>query len=257
MSTWQLETTHELTVDLLADLFTYNIAAVRVPAYCSAEAAGRLSEMLLTDPSRENYQARWSTAAGDSLVYERTDVERVGPADSAPGEPATSPIAAIRGQREAIKRELGPIDRLRLELDEILPGGASLGRDEQGRPRLAGIGRIMWESAEIVHADVGRRDCLTANVYLRIPHDGGAVRIWQHEGKHLNAATSYRFDEGEIPAHAPSCIVHPSPGDLVIWNPSMPHVVLDFEDAPRVTLQAWMLRSPETADGAFAMRLLN
>lgn len=255
---WQLESTHDLTNESLLALFEERIAALKVSRYCSVAAAERLAEALLADPSRRNHEARWQRADVGASEFERTDVDRVGPFDSVPeGDGESESVALLRRLRAAVAPELGPIDRLRLELDELLPLGASLQRDDDGRPRLAGVGRIMEHSEEIVHADVGRRNCLTANVYLRVPHDGGAVRIWQYDGEYRDAGVSYRFADGEIPAHMASCIVHPESGDLVIWNPALPHAVLDFEDAPRVTLQVWMQWVGNESDGAFGIRLLS
>lgn len=41
---------------------------------------------------------------------------------------------------------LGPLDKLRLELDEVWPHGASVTKDPSGRPFVAGLVRVMVSS---------------------------------------------------------------------------------------------------------------
>ena len=38
---------------------------------------------------------------------------------------------------------LGPLDKLRLELDEVWPQGSSIRKNEEGRAFLAGVARVM------------------------------------------------------------------------------------------------------------------
>jgi hypothetical protein len=261
--TWKIDTVEELDAGRLTALLSERTAAVRVPRFCPPEVAARIVKVLVSHPSRTNYQVRWSSrAGGDSSGhppgYQATDVERVGPTDGtwngAPEE--ADPLAVIRMLRAAAAPGLAPIDRLRLELDEIAPLGAGIQRDG-GRLKLAGVGRVMERSDATVHADTGRRHCLTANVYLRVPARGGGTRIWRHDGDYRSSRLSYRFEPGEIPEAASSCLLEPECGDLVIWNPALPHVVLPFDDPPRVTLQTWLLMVPGEAPEEFGVRLLN
>jgi hypothetical protein len=259
---WQILTVDELDAQLLTDVREERIAGVRVAAYCTPEVADRLARALVSHRDRTNYQARWARRDGDGVQpasgFAPTDTDRVGPVDTTPdGEPDQAQIrAAIREIRAAAAPGLGPIDRLRLELDEIVPGGAGLLRGD-GRARLAGVGRIMERAEYLVHADTGRRNCLTANVYLRVPRDGGGTRIWKYDGAYRQSEQSYLFGPDEIPSTAPLCLLVPEPGDLVIWNPAVPHAVLPFEDAPRVSLQTWLLVEPATQGSDFAVRLVN
>lgn len=259
---WDALTVDELRYDHLVALRTEAVGAVRVPRYCAPDLADRLADALVRHPSRTNYEARWAHG-GDGRVqhaeaFTRTDVDRVGPTDTRPdGAPdSDDALDAIRGLRAMAAPDLAPIDRLRLELDEIVPGGARLQRAGD-RPQLAGVGRVMDRSDEVVHADVGRRDCLTANVYLRLPPVGGGTVIWRFTGRYREAGQSYRFRAGEIPPDAPSVHIAPEPGDLVIWSPSLPHVVRRFDGGPRVTLQTWVLLRSDPGDDTVSARLLN
>lgn len=256
---WQVDTRDELTVAALVDLMEERSAALHIPAYCDEQTARRLADVLQRHPSRTNYEVRWGhrDAASDRRHFEPTDVDRVGPTDTTPhGLPASAAaLSMIRLLRTAAK-ELGPIDRLRLELDEICPRGAGV-LHVDGELRLAGVGRVMERSEGVVHADTGRRSCLTANVYLQMPSIGGTTRIWKHDGPYRSSIDSYRFGIHEIPRDAPVCTVTPGVGDLVIWNPALPHVVDEFTGATRITLQTWLQVTGHESPNGLGVTLLN
>lgn len=262
--TWDVVTTDHLDKDLLVDLRKERLAAVRVPGFCDPEARRRIVGHLIRHPDRTNYRVRWASRAPDGAGvqpgrdFTATDSDRVGPVDTAQEGSAqsTGAVEAIREVRAAAAPALAPIDRLRLELDEVAPRGAGVYRKD-GRLSLAGVGRVMDSSGELVHADTGRRNCLTANVYLRMPKEGGGTRIWKHDGDYRNSTQSYLFGPDEIPGSAPCCLVEPDEGDLVVWNPALPHAVRPFEDAPRLTMQTWLLFEDGPTADDFAIRLLN
>jgi len=232
-------------------------AALCIPGFVAPVVADRLAEAIVNHDSRRNYEARWAGRSGVSETFSRTDTDRVGPVDTTP-EGTTDPHAvvdALRWQRESVAPNLGPMDKLRLELDEVMPGGAGLTRRE-GSLLLAGVGRLMERSDVAVHADAGRQDCLTANIYLRMPADGGATTIWQFDAEYRRAGRSYLFEPGEIPEDTPEVTFRPEPGDLVIWDPTRPHAVLPFGQGIRVTVQSWIHLAPDS-EGAMRACLLN
>lgn len=53
-------------------------------------------------------------------------------------------VPTMREFRSAMR--LGPLDKLRLELDEVWPHGASVTKDPSGRPFVAGLVRVMVSS---------------------------------------------------------------------------------------------------------------
>jgi hypothetical protein len=262
--TWDVLTVDRLDVDSLVALRDERVAAVRVAGFCTRDTSDRLAALLARHPERTNYRVRWATrdeADGGVLPgqnFSETDADRVGPVDTTPEATADSArvVAAMREIRSAAAPGLAPIDRLRLELDEIAPRGAGLYRKD-GRLSVVGVGRVMEASGELVHADTGRRNCLTANVYLRMPRAGGGTRIWRYDGEYRQSRQSYLFRPGEIPDSTPCCLVQPAEGDLVVWNPALPHAVQPFDDPPRLTLQTWLLFEDGADAGDFAIRLLN
>lgn len=227
------------------------------PGFIEASVADRLAEAIVGHESRRNYEARWTGRFGTAENFSQTDTERVGPIDTTPDPTSNQDevVGALRWQRAAVAPALGPVDKLRLELDEVLPGGAGLTR-RSGNLLLAGVGRIMERSDVAVHADAGRRECLTANIYLRMPPSGGGTTIWQFDAEYRRAGRSYLFQPGEIPEDTPEVTFRAEPGDLVIWDPTRPHAVLPFEGGVRVTIQTWVYLAPD-GHGDLRASLLN
>lgn len=266
---WEFLTADTLSCDLILAIYRKEIPGVRIPDYCPPEVARTLAEALLHESPGMNYEVRWYRGGEKghrtefrTVGYEPTDVDRVGPTDSAP-EPdgaaasAWRPLAMIRWIRAQVAPCLSPVDRLRLELDEVLPMGANLSTRPDGTKAMVGVGRVMHRSDELVHADTGRRGCLTENIYLRPPEEGGETRVWNYSGAFLDSPGSYLFEPGEIPSSAPSCLLRPAAGELAIWNPACPHVVHAFRDGPRVSIQTWLQITGSINCGSIGTRLLN
>jgi len=259
--TWNIETTDRLSAEQIEGVLSGVCAAIRVPHFCCAPVVERLTELLLSDPEKANYRVKWSrlnSPAGVREELEETDTERIGPTDSNldPDGADYCRMAAerIRRIRDRLDPYMSPIDRLRLELDEIFPHGARLHTYPSGAKAMAGVGRLMRHSAALIHADAGRAECLTANVYLKLPAKGGTVSIWDHSSPGSDG--SYLFEGSDIPSGVPSVTLLPAPGDLIIWNPSKPHVIHSFADDIRLTMQVW-LKFDRTPDGKLGVTLLN
>ena len=139
-----------------------------------------------------------------------------------------------------------PIDKLRLELDEQYPHGATVARF-QGRKMLTGIARITRAaysqmSAEQPHFDAlpekyGVLDAqLAANIYLAVPPQGGELEIW--DVPPLHPLTTVGADwRAELPA---SFKVKPRLGELILFNCRRPHAVGAFSGADRVSVQTFI-----------------
>jgi hypothetical protein len=265
---WNLVSTPQITKELLLKTLRREICGFRINDYCSFELAGTLAQAILTDFKRTNYAVRWcgrnvrpaSVEEFLDLPFMESDVERGGPTSSTESVKGIddNPLSVIRQMRQLMSPHLTPIDRLRLELDEAAPLGARLYIMPDGRKAMVGLPRIMESSRELLHADTGRKGCLTANIYLKLPLKGGATRIWNYQGGYEESIGSYLFSEGEIPKDTESVLLEPEVGELVIWNPLSPHAVLPFEKGPRVSLQSWLkILFDGEGDGRFHVEILN
>lgn len=246
-----------LSLDEINAVRAGEVAGLYRSGFIDASVADRLAEAMIGNDSRRNYEARWARRSGTAENFSQTDTDRVGPIDTTPEGASNQDevVGALRWQRAAVAPALGPIDKLRLELDEVLPGGAGLTR-RNGNILLAGVGRIMERSDVAVHADAGRKECLTANIYLRMPPSGGGTTVWQFDAEYRRAGRSYLFQPGEIPEETPEATFRAEPGDLVIWDPTRPHAVLPFEGGVRVAIQTWVHLAPD-AHGDLRASLLN
>lgn len=265
---WNLVSTNEITADLLLKTLRREICGFRISNYCSQQQAGVLAETILKDFKRTNYGVRWcckdskpaSVEEFLELPFLESDVQRGGPTSSTESVNGIDddPLAVIRRMREIMSPHLTPVDRLRLELDEVAPLGARLYIMPDGSKAMAGLPRIMESSRELLHADTGRKGCLTANIYLKLPNTGGATRIWNHRGPYEDSIGSYLFSEDEILEETASVLLEPQVGELVIWNPLSPHMVLPFDGGPRVSLQTWLkILFKGEPDAQFYVEILN
>lgn len=163
---------------------------------------------------------------------------------------------------------LGPMDKLRLELDEIWPDGCMLMKDKAtGLPHRAGIPRIMrppqkydatrWtrgfahvDALELMRPD---RGVYSANVYLQTPPSGGELLLWpiSYETRtqfYRNAYTLSMCLSQDSVAQAylrdrlPSPVVVPvQEGDLVVICTQRPHAVKGpIVGGDRVSMQGFL-----------------
>lgn len=266
--TWSLITTPHITGELILKTLRREICGFRTPEYCNRDVAAALADAILTEFRRTNYGVRWcskhvmpaSVEEFLNLPFTESDVQRGGPTSSTESVVGLDdePLVIVRRMRQLMQPYLTPIDRLRLELDEAAPDGARICVQPNGEKAMIGLPRIMDASGELLHADTGRKGCLTANIYLKLPASGGATRIWNHRGEYEDSIGSYLFSQDEISEDVQSVLLEPEVGELVVWNPLNPHVVLPFDAGPRVSLQSWLKVLRDDEDGErFRIELLN
>ena len=271
ISEWSIQAVQTIEAADIQAIFDQKVCGISIPNFCEAAIAEKIANALLDDPSRSRYDVNWARKGDEGVKQEEfwkrkaqaSDVDRVGPVTltmsdyASPEDYSRAAVASIRKIRSYAHPYLSPMDRLRLELDEQLPGGARIASHVNGAKAFAGVGRVMESSQEMIHADTGRPGCLTANLYLRMPGAGGGTKVWYHPGDYLKSPGSYLFAPGEIPESAPCTLFQPTVGELVIWNPLSPHVVLPFQGGPRVSIQVWLKIMGSLSDGSLAVRLIS
>lgn len=145
---------------------------------------------------------------------------------------------------------LTPIDKLRLELDELWPAGAMLASIE-GHKMYAGVVRVIKEGGSSEpHQDTlpwHVRDCevaqsfigqLSANTYLSIPPEGGELQLWrlslnEEQSALLETKGSYGLDGSSLPP--PEYEIKPAIGELILINTRKVHAVKECRGAYRVS----------------------
>ena len=146
----------------------------------------------------------------------------------------------IREIREIFDPYYSPIDRLRLNLDEVWPAGAHL-ENIDGLPMFVGLTRLLKEGSYIFpHNDNIQEDSnfnprareiriqLAANVYLNMPESGGSLLLWDasmlpENLSHCLRQDGYGFDPEKI--GLPKLEIQPEIGDLILFNSRYLHSV--------------------------------
>lgn len=229
--------------------------AVRFPDYYPSWLAERMSKRIIEHEDFGHY-AKAPDIGKVGFPYYDT----VGNADLEPMYWAQAP--SWNGKvRSAHWPEMSPIDRVRLELDESWPHGASLLRDAGGRAAFAGLARVFEDGAEALpHVDrlewdapIGRFGFepiaqIAANVYLRMPPAGGELAIWDikpEQGKHedLRIPGSYGLKRELL--SEPKLVLKPRQGELVFFDARNVHAVYASAGGPRVTVSFFIVLSAE------------
>lgn len=156
---------------------------------------------------------------------------------------------------------LGPLDKLRLELDEVWPEGCTVRKNEEGRSYLAGVARVMRGPTKymdgFVHVDelapmVESRGTFSANIYLKIPPTGGELAIyplairsrWDFY-RHAETLSQLTVQGEKGQALLRRRLPRPkqirvAPGDLVLLCVQRPHAAQGFPMGARVSVQSFV-----------------
>lgn len=266
----RIEVVPELTERALERLFTNQTCAVHVPAFADEAGCDALAGWMMETCKFE----KWESLIGETDLSDM--FFGIGtPVNALAGSPERcvayfdDALPTIRRVRAAAKGRLTPVDRLRLELDELWPSGASVRLDPVYRKKmLVGLGRLMTpdgmvgdvdtKTKGLVHTDASpeispERGLFSANVYLRTPTAGGELDVWpvtpsKLDAMYLSHHLGLAFDKehrertqkivrARLP---PPQTVRVATGDLVIINAGRPHAVRGFGEGVRVTIQSFI-----------------
>lgn len=240
---------NEITQNDLRALIEGTASAVRVPKYYGGKAADDIAKMLLGSSLHGKY-------------VNAPDIGRVGQAffESQANEEArrkyeTDAVKWIRELRAGLAPNLTPIDKVRLELDEVWEAGAQLAT-MNGRKMFVGLARTFSEGSYAEpHQDIFAWDApdapeasrvtkqLAVNVYLKMPEQGGGLTLWpvsfnQADYKARQIEGSYGLRKEELPA--PSAEIQPQVGDLIFFNANNVHSVERIGKGTRVTWSSFI-----------------
>jgi CRP-like cAMP-binding protein len=242
--------TRDLQLADLVDLVEGRILAVRVPSYYTPRQSDQLYRKLLRHPGFSRY-----------LMAPDVGVQRIGmtffETQERPEMLQTyfdEARATAHSIRQVCAPLLTPVDRLRLELDEVWPSGACIGHLE-GRKMLAGIARLFEDShslpphQDVLHRDTSKPDAqqikaqLTANIYLHLGRSGGELELWDwmptdEEARGLLTGEYDFYDRAKLPP--PSCAIRPLKGELVLTLSTRIHAVRPSEGGPRVSMSTFI-----------------
>ncbi|HVE70653.1 MAG TPA: 2OG-Fe(II) oxygenase [Thermoanaerobaculia bacterium] len=249
-----LLTESALTADGLSRLLSGRALALRIASYANAELCQRLASWLANHDGRRPYDHEIHEHG--TIRYAYYGVDRVGTPFNSVLTAASDSTARqqyyadalpqIRQVRAAAAPYLSPIDKLRLELDEVWPAGALLARFEE-KPMFVGIARIMNAATSVSselypHVDglpatiFPLVEQLAANIYLEVPPTGAELEIWAQFGW-IDGRSHVPVGRPDVP---PTLVVRPAVGDLVIFNARRLHAIHRFDTGVRTTLQGFI-----------------
>ena len=249
----------------LIKLTTHEISAIHIKEYYPRDIAKEIGHEL---SNRIKEAKNWKV--GSSRGLESSDVLTIGkhaPYNVAFAQNNTNAyfdgvLEELRGNRSC--NRLYPLDKLRLELDEVWPSGTGLGReDDTHRPFGAGLPRIMigptrWKHG-FIHVDelaplMNTAGLFSANIYLQLPshNNDGAFQIWPlcirsrwDWYKNALLLSGLTVQDPELQVKLRKALGEPyticvEPGDLVLLCVQRPHAVVGFDEGVRVSLQCFI-----------------
>lgn len=245
MVDWGVRSTSRLLESDLHELLSYQLGAVRIPAFVDTRACeGAVRAVLGTDRTTYESPEGPRSIVGTTL-YSHLSVEN---GLSSYESDARAAIDHTESDLPFVSRL---VDQLRELLGSAWPNGSvDLAQLSSGQPYFAGLVRVMRGGALLAcdHAawdsrafEVGAiRGQLAANVYLQPASVGGELVVYQRSwivaDERLRLPDSYGYDRSVVRG-ANSVGVHPHTGDLVIFNPVNYHEILPTAgDQERVSL---------------------
>lgn len=258
----------QLDAKTLGDLIAEKVAVIHIPGYCDPALAARAAKAVVVrfPLNTKNYGKLTRDGHHLDVNYPVATPKVLG---------MTSKTSSARYFREASRanqhirdlfgRELSPLDRLRLELDEVWPAGCHVTKTK-GKTNLAGSIRHMTAETLIpglpegyCHIDDPNRfdfrRYFSACIYLKVPSRGGELNVWDVSYTPENSVNPLiklcNRPEPElqraIRQRLPKpLVVKPAPGDLILFDVGRPHAVSGFARGERICIQSFVRINRET-----------
>ncbi|MBT2767673.1 2OG-Fe(II) oxygenase [Stenotrophomonas sp. ISL-67] len=236
-----------LDASCIEKLASGELLAVRWKQFITEELAETLKEGILTKGFDKYLNASSIGRIGLAFYETENDPVRI-------HEYFDDAAKNIRELRGRCAPYLSPMDMLRCTLDEVWPAGAKL-ETLYGRKMYVGLSRVVEPGVPMLaHHDIFSKDApdsfearslraqLTANVYLSMPLEGGALQIWDTEISVEEFDTMRGGSYGIDPAllGKPTVEVKPEAGDLLLFNSNCMHAVSPSLDATRLSLSCFV-----------------
>lgn len=243
-----IQTSSDLCKTDLLELIKGNIIALRIPNYFASELCDSISNKLL-GKRYEYYKYAKEIVGRIGLSFSETKNDNINLKKY-----YNNSISNIVAIRDAFSPYLSPIDKLRLDLQEVWQEGAILGNNKEHRKTFVGLCRIIEPNKEVLpHQDILKWDTdnknkftdiltqLAVNIYLKIPEKGGELELWDLELSQkkyqLLAKGKYGIEYSLLPE--PTNIIKPLLGELILFNSQKIHSIRQGNTS-RITMSCFI-----------------
>ncbi len=233
-----LEASHVMSI------LDHSVDAVVVPNWFSAEACLAIAERVKKSRYYSAYPDYPTVGRLGQELFECSNED-----DFARYQ--ADALTLLRDMRGLVHPYISPVDRLRLELDDIWASGCNL-KKLGDKKTFAGVVREYRETSFAEpHCDVIAWDILAshksqtsvtkqiaANVYLKTSDTGGELLLWdewptQSTYNQAHNAGGIGLDKKKIPP--PKTEIVPKQGDLILFNSMRIHSVNEITKGVRMT----------------------
>lgn len=240
----------ELRQNDIIELELGNIVGIRVPGYYDTTLCQEAATKVINKPDLEAYDVA-------------PDIGKIGKAifDAASDRNALSEYYEraphdLKMMRKFFAPYLSPMDKVRLDLQEIWPAGSYLER-LHGQTMFCGLVRVFKEGSEArPHQDMAHWDVpesapahalktqMAMNIYLSSAEEGGELELWKYgirdEAQYdaTKEAGDYGLSRAKIGPS--SAKVRPETGDLIIFDAQRIHAVNLIIKGDRVAVSGFI-----------------
>lgn len=264
----EVVTADKLSNELLEKLFNNEILALHIPGFCSEDVCNKVAENALRKKTRN-----WSVRDVENN-YKKSDVNVIGnpfnlsiSSDKSWEQYFNESNTIIDEIRELSEGMLSPLDKFRLEADEIYKYGLNV-RSYQNNKMTPGLVRIMNDNTDDnvkmplnCHVDdtpiiSNKKGQYSVNIYVKPAKEGGEFAIWdpniggavqfiKNWSTMKNFFLKSNYNNPDIQKDFQSKLPKPKilkagKGDLIMLNTSRPHAICPMKGGPRVSLQSFL-----------------